>query len=86
MDANVEALDNLMSNLKEHGYDFNKIPYVLQLNKRDLPNILSTEELSKELRKKNEPVVEAVAFQGTGVFETLKEIAKQVLQELKAGS
>ena len=40
MDANVEALDNLMSNLKEHGYDFNKIPYVLQLNKRDLPNIL----------------------------------------------
>ena len=40
MDANVEALENLMSNLKEHGYDFNKIPYVLQLNKRDLPNIL----------------------------------------------
>jgi mutual gliding-motility protein MglA len=85
MDANVEALDNLMSNLKEHGYDFNKIPYVLQLNKRDLPNILSTEELSKELRKKNEAMIEAVAFQGTGVFETLKEIAKQVLTELKAG-
>ena len=41
MDANVEALDNLMSNLKEHGYDFNKIPYVLQLNKRDLPNYSS---------------------------------------------
>lgn len=85
MDANVEALDNLMSNLKEHGYDFNKIPYVLQLNKRDLPNILSTEDLGKELRKKNEPMLEAVAFQGTGVFETLKEIAKQVLTELKAG-
>jgi hypothetical protein len=85
MDANVEALDNLMSNLKEHGYDFNKIPYVLQLNKRDLPNILSPDALSKELRKKNEAVVEAVAFQGVGVFETLKEIAKQVLTELKAG-
>jgi mutual gliding-motility protein MglA len=85
MDANVEALDNLMSNLKEHGYDFNKIPYVLQLNKRDLPNILPVEMLSTELRRKNEPIVEAVAFQGVGVFETLKEIAKQVLTELKAG-
>ena len=85
MDANVEALDNLMSNLKEHGYDFNKIPYVLQLNKRDLPNILPVDLLCTELRKKNEAVVEAVAFQGIGVFETLKEIAKQVLTELKAG-
>ena len=85
MDANVEALENLMSNLREHGYDFNKIPYVLQLNKRDLPNILSVDALGKELRKKNEPMLEAVAFQGTGVFETLKEIAKQVLTELKAG-
>jgi len=85
MDANVEALENLMSNLKEHGYDFNKIPSVLQLNKRDLPNILPVDLLSTELRKKNEAIVEAVAFQGVGVFETLKEIAKQVLQELKAG-
>ena len=85
MDANVEALENLMSNLKEHGYDFNKIPYVLQLNKRDLPNILPVDMLATELRKKNEPIVEAIAFQGVGVFETLKEIAKQVLTELKAG-
>ena len=55
MDANVEALDNLMANLKEHGYDFNKIPYVLQFNKRDLPNVLSVDALSKQLRRKNEP-------------------------------
>ena len=85
MDANVEALDNLNSNLKEHGYDFQKIPYVLQLNKRDLPNALPVETLNKDLRRKNEAVIEAVAFQGIGVFETLKEIARQVLVELKQG-
>src|SRR5260370_27968492 len=73
MDANGEARDNLMANLKEHGYDFNKIPYVLQLNKRDLPNILPVDMLSTELRKKNEAVVEAVALLGVGVFGTFKE-------------
>jgi signal recognition particle receptor subunit beta len=85
MDANMEALDNLQDNLKEHGYDFTKIPYVLQLNKRDLPNAMAVEELKQELVKKGEPVFEAVAFQGKGVFETLKEIARQVLVELKKG-
>ena len=85
MDANAEALDNLMSNLKEHSYNFNSIPYVLQLNKRDLPNVLPVDVLTRELQRKGEPVVEAVAFQGQGVFETLKEIARQVLVELKKG-
>jgi mutual gliding-motility protein MglA len=85
MDANVEALDNLHDNLKEYGYDFAKIPYVLQLNKRDLPNALPVDALKKELVKKGEPVFEAVAFQGVGVFETLKEIARAVLVELKKG-
>jgi signal recognition particle receptor subunit beta len=85
MDANVEALENLRDNLKEHGYDFLMIPYVLQLNKRDLPNVMPVGELKKELLKKDEPVFEAVAFQGNGVFETLREVARQVLVELKKG-
>ncbi len=85
MDANVEALENLQENLKEHSYDFNRIPYVLQLNKRDLPNAMPVDTLKKELLKKDEPVVEAVAFQGMGVFETLKSVAKLVLIELKQG-
>ncbi len=85
MDANVEALENLMSNLKEHGYDINKIPYVLQLNKRDLPNALPVDVLKKDLVRRSEPTFEGVAFQGTGVFETLKEVARQVLIELKKG-
>jgi mutual gliding-motility protein MglA len=85
MDANLEALDNLQDNLKEHGYDFTKIPYVLQLNKRDLPNALAPDQLRRELTKKGEPVFEAVAKQGDGVFETLKEVARQVFLELKKG-
>jgi len=75
-----------MANLKEHNYEFEEIPYVLQLNKRDLPNVLPVETLTKELQRKNEPIMEAIAFQGQGVFETLKEIARQVLVELKKGS
>jgi len=86
MDANVEALENLQENLKEHSYDFNRIPYVLQLNKRDLPNAMPADTLKKELLKKDEPVIEAVAFQGVGVFETLKSVAKLVLVELKQGA
>ena len=85
MDANVEALENLQENLKEHSYDFNRIPYVLQLNKRDLPNAMPADTLKQELLKKSEPVIEAVAFQGVGVFETLKAVAKLVLVELKQG-
>jgi signal recognition particle receptor subunit beta len=85
MDANLETLDNLQENLKDHGLDFATIPYVLQLNKRDLPNILSVEDLKKQLQVKGEPVLEGVAITGQGIFETLKEVAKLVLAELKKG-
>jgi signal recognition particle receptor subunit beta len=85
MDANLETLENLQEHLKEHKLDFGKIPYTLQLNKRDLPQILPVEEMMRQLRVKEEPVVEAVAFQGQGVFETLKEVARLVLAELKKG-
>jgi len=85
MDANVEALHNLEENLQAQGYDLMKIPYVLQLNKRDLPNIIPVEDLTAELRRKEEPVVEAVASNGAGVFDTLKAVAKLVLTELRKG-
>ena len=82
MDANVEAIENLETNLKTQGYDLSAIPYVLQLNKRDLPNVASVDEMKKLLAKKNEPIFEAVAAKGPGVFETLKGVAKLVLADL----
>ena len=85
MDANVESLYNLEENLQTQGYDLMKLPYVLQLNKRDLPNIIPADELAAELRRKEEPVVEPVAATGAGVFDTLKAVAKQVLTELRKG-
>jgi len=83
LDANMETLENLREHLKDHNLDFATIPYVLQLNKRDLPNILPVEELKKSLGVKGEPTTEAVAISGQGVFETLKEVAKLVLAELR---
>jgi len=83
IDANLESSSNLADNLKEHGFDILKIPYVLQLNKRDLPNAMPVDELTRQLRIKGEPVFEAVATEGVGVLSTLKAVARQVLVELK---
>ena len=83
MDANIESLYNLEENLQTQGYNLMDLPYVLQLNKRDLPGVVPAEELIGELQRKNEPVFEAVATDGTGVFDTLKAVAKQVLTELR---
>lgn len=83
MEANEESVYNLEVNLKEQGYDLMNLPYILQLNKRDLPNIVPTNEMIKKLQKKGEPVFEAVATKGIGVFESLKAVAKLVLLDLK---
>ena len=83
MEANAESMQNLEKNLKEQGYDLKNISYVLQLNKRDLPTALAAEEMYRQLNFKGEPTYEAIATNGTGVFDTLKAIAKLVLTELK---
>lgn len=83
MDANIESIEDLQENLRQYDYSFSELPYVLQLNKRDLPNIVPAEEMKKLLVLKGEPVVEAIAIKGVGVMETLKEIAKLVLIKLK---
>ena len=85
LDANLQAIDNLLENLAEEQHDFMTIPYVLQLNKRDLPDALPVETLKRELMRKNEPVIEAIASKGVGVFETLKLCGRMVLGELKKG-
>jgi len=86
MEANLESVENLRINLAEQGYDLDRIPYVVQYNKRDLPNSASIEELKAALNPRGVPDFEATATTGVGVFDTLKMVAKLVLQELRKGS
>ena len=83
MDANLDSVETMKGNLREQGFDPKNVPYVLQLNKRDLPTAVDLSEMSESLRFRNEPVFEAVATEGPGVFETLKEVIKQVLHDMK---
>jgi signal recognition particle receptor subunit beta len=85
MDSNVESLENLRINLREQGYDSDRLPLVLQYNKRDLNPVASVSELHSLLNNRNVPEYEAVAPTGVGVFETLKGIIKLILIDLKKG-
>jgi len=83
MEANLESVDNLKINLKEQGYELEKIPYVVQYNKRDLPNAAPLDEMRRLLNPTGVPDFEACANIGKGVFDTLKATAKGVLTDLK---
>ncbi len=85
LEANQESVDNLRTNLAEQGYSLDKIPYVIQYNKRDLPNVVPVEELRALLNPMGVPDFEANARSGMGVFETLRAVSKLVLTDLKRG-
>ena len=85
-EANLESLDNLRSNLREQGYEPERVPMVIQYNKRDLPNAVALAELKETLNPDGKlQDFEASAQTGHGVFETLKALARLVLQDLKRG-
>jgi Predicted GTPase len=85
MEANLESMENLRVNLAEQGYDLKTVPYVMQFNKRDLPTAATVEELRRLLNAEGVTEFQAIASTGLGVFDTLKAIAKLVLQELRKG-
>jgi len=81
-DANIESLYNLHENLADYQLKLDDIPYAIQYNKRDLPDLIAVKDLEEELNPKHYPFFEAVAPKGTGVFDTLKAVAKSVLRNL----
>lgn len=83
MDGNIETLLDLENNLREDGHSLDKFPWVIQYNKRDLPDIDSIENLQKRLNYFNVPYFEAVAIKGTGVFDTLKAIINKVVANVQ---
>ena len=81
-EANIESMHNLYENLETYGYDLETIPFAIQYNKRDMPNILSPEELRAQINPMGVPDFEAVAIDGSGVFETLSAVSKSVVETL----
>lgn len=82
MDANVESLENLVTNLKLNNLDSETVPLVFQYNKRDLPGASDPAEMDKVLNWRNVPSFTAVAIKGTGVNETLKKIIELVIRKI----
>ncbi|MEE9171875.1 MAG: gliding-motility protein MglA [candidate division NC10 bacterium] len=83
VEANIQSLADMNQHLREQGIDPERISLVMQYNKRDLAKVVPVDELQKALNPRNLPWFEAIAPEGQGVFETLKALAKSVLQELQ---
>lgn len=83
MEANVEAFEGFKKALENQGYDIEKIPLVLQYNKRDLPGAVPVSELQATFNPTRRPYFEAQAHNGAGVMETLQAVSQWVIRELK---
>jgi signal recognition particle receptor subunit beta len=82
MDENKESLSNLRANLAEYKVNLNDLPWVMQYNKRDLPDVYSIEELQRELNTDGVPYTEAVASQNQGVMETFETVSQMLIERV----
>lgn len=81
---NIEALENMKENLGSYGLSLESVPHVLQYNKRDLTSAMSLEMMESDLNPTGKVVsFEAIASNGPGVFSTLRQISKQILNRLQ---
>jgi mutual gliding-motility protein MglA len=83
LQENIETLANLEQNLRELGNDPKGFPFILQFNKRDLPDALPIDSLRRVLGRNGAPQIEAVATQGIGVFDTLKATINTVVAKVQ---
>ncbi len=82
LQENLDSLENLKQNLSDYGYSLDEIPWVIQYNKRDMPDVMSVEEMNEAINRAGVPFFESVATTGQGVRETLKGISALVIRNL----
>src|SRR5687767_6982081 len=80
-DANLESLENLCENLREHGRALGEVPHIAQYNKRDLYDVVPVHELDAKLNRHHSPAFATIATRGDGVFESLESITRAVLED-----
>lgn len=81
MEANLKSLQGLQLNLTEQSIDLAGFPHVIQYNKRDIKNAANLSEMRKMLNPHGVPDFETVATEGSNVFETFKQLAKDVIRD-----
>jgi signal recognition particle receptor subunit beta len=82
-ESNLDSLANLKTNLRLNRIDPTKVALIYQLNKRDLPNVATVEEMTSYLGTDASSVVEASAKTGAGVTATLRAAVSKILDNLK---
>ncbi len=82
-EANIDSFMNLQENLGEYKYDLQKLPHVIQYNKRDMDNLVSVEQMRADLNPFKSKDFEAIAVAGTGVMESMKTVVDQVIEGIK---
>ena len=81
-EENVQSIAELEMNMRRIGKDLSNFPFIIQWNKRDMPSALPISVLERYLNRRRTPSFEAIAFEGKGVFATLRAISKNVMAQL----
>jgi len=82
LEENYQSLVELETNVRQMGKDLATFPFVMQWNKRDLPDAVPVAVLDRYLNRRKAPAFEASAVSGQGVFSTLRAICKGVMARL----
>jgi signal recognition particle receptor subunit beta len=81
-EENVQSVSELELNMRRIGKELGNFPFIIQWNKRDVPSALPVSVLERYLNRRRVPSFEAIAFEGKGVFATLRAISKNVMAQL----